>query len=132
MFVFSYLRDLIALCLFGISYLDIEVWFPLAVCGCLAVVTSLAAWKLLSPFIDFARRRVSDITAGQRSGGGGGGGGGSGSGGGGSDQGLFFTPVTRAFIAHVAILSASALPAVCVLLFYARQKFVSRQRVLPS
>ena len=103
----------------------VQLWFPLASCVCLAVVTSLAAWKLFAPLVDFARRRADDITAGQRSSGGGGA----------ADESLFelvFTPTTRAFFALIAVLSASALPLVFLLLVFARRKFVAQQQVLPT
>jgi hypothetical protein len=73
--------------------------------------------------IDFARRRADDITAGQR-----------GSGGGGNQDlfEVFFTSATRAFFALIAVLCASALPAVFVLLAFARRKFVAQQQVSPT
>jgi hypothetical protein len=54
-------------------------------------------------------------------------------GGGGADESLlFFTPTTRAFFALIAVLSASALPFVFLLLVFARRKFVAQQQVLPT
>jgi hypothetical protein len=103
----------------------VQLLFPLALCLCLAMVISLASWKLSAPLVDFARRRADDITAGQRSSGGGGA----------ADESLFelfFTPMTRAFFALIAVLSASALPFVFLLLVFARRKFVAQQQVLPT
>ena len=65
------------------------------------------------------------VTAGQRSSGGGGA----------ADESLFelfFAPTTRAFFALIAVLSASALPFVFLLLVLARRKFIAQQQVLPT
>jgi hypothetical protein len=117
------MTSLSLLCLLVLSDHHVQLWFPLASCVCLVVVTSFAAWKLFAPLVDFARRRADDITEGQRS---------SGGGGAADESLLFFTPTTRAFFALIAVLSASALPFVFLLLVFARRKFVAQQQVLPT
>ncbi len=102
----------------------VQVALPLTTCLLLQAVISFAAWKLVASLSDFARRRADDIMAGQRSGGGGG-----------SDQNMIdvlYTASTRAFYAQLAVLSASAFPALIGIFVCARRKYNSLQQVSPA
>jgi hypothetical protein len=108
---------------FRTLFIAVQVVLPLTTCLLLQAVISFAAWKLVASLTDFARRRADAIMAGQRGGGGGD-----------SDQNMIdvlYTASTRAFYAQVAVLSASAFPALIGMFVCARRKYNSLQQVSP-
>jgi hypothetical protein len=109
------------------------MWLPSTTCVFLLSVSAFAAWKLFSAISSFLQRRADDLTGSGKSGGGGGDGGGgssqTASNGGGSRVDVLTTPSSSAFIALLALLASSVLPAALFACLSFRRK---SQRVEPS
>ena len=110
-----------------------QMWLPSTTFLFLLAVAAFAAWKLFSAISSFLQRRADDLTgSGKSSGGGGDGGSGSSqtaSDGGGSLVDVLQTRSSSAFIALLALLACSVLPAALFACLSFRRR---SQRVQPS